>query len=106
MLSEWKCPMKPLSISKALQLYKILAPYLPDEIGDDFNFIGTIIDNIKNSGNLRAYIEAIAVMADMDFDEVLQYDPVAEALPMFTEGLVTNKILHLKDFCLKVGLNG
>ena len=79
---------------------------MPDEIGDDFNFIGTIIDNIKNSGNPRAYIEAIAVMADMDFNEVLQYDPIAEALPMFTEGLVTNKILHLKDFCLKVGLNG
>ena len=79
---------------------------MPDEIGDDFNFIGTIIDNIKNSGNLRAYIEAIAVMANMDFDEVLQYDPIAEALPMFIEGLTINKILFLKDFCVKVGSNG
>ena len=96
--------MKPLSIDKAIQLYEILAPYLPEEIDDGFNFIGTIIENIKNSGNHRAYIEAIALMADMSFDEVLQYDPATEALSMFMNGLVINKIFLLKDFCNKVGI--
>ena len=98
--------MKPLSIDKAIQLYKILAPYLPDEVGDDFNFVGTIIENIKNSGNHRAYIEAIALMADLPFDEVLQYDPTSEVPSMFAEGLLVNNIVKLKDFCEKVGYNG
>lgn len=99
--------MKPLPISKALQLYQILAPYLPDEIDeDDFNFVGTIIENIKISGNHRAYIEAISLMADMPFDEVLQYDPVSEVPPMFAEGLLTNNIIALRDFCIKAGFNG
>lgn len=98
--------MKPLPIDKALQLYQILAPYLPDEVGEDFNFVGTIIENIKNSGNHRAYIEAIALMADMPFDEVLQYDPVSEVPPMFAEGLLSNDVIALKDFCKKVGYLG
>lgn len=98
--------MKPLSIDKAFRLYEILAPYLPDEVGDDFNFVGTIIENIKNSGNHRAYIEAIALMADMSFEEVLQYDPISEAPSMFAEGLLYNNIIALKDFCEKVGYLG
>lgn len=97
--------MKPLSINKALQLYKILAPHFPEEIDDSFNFVGKIIDNIKNSGNHRKYIEAIALMADMDFEEVLQYDPKTEAIEMFAEGLAINKIMQLKLFCEKVGIN-
>lgn len=97
--------MKPLSIDKAFQLYKILAPYLPDEVGDDLNFVGTIIENIKNSGNHRAYIEAIAFMADMPFDEVLQYDPEKEVPAMFAEGLLSNNIILLKDFCKRIDFN-
>ncbi len=98
--------MKPLSIDKALQLYQILAPYLPDEIDDGFNFIGTIIDNIKNSGNHRAYIEAIALMNNIPVDVVLQFDPINDSLKMFAEGLVVNNISSLREFCKKVGLNG
>ena len=96
--------MKPLSIDKALQLYTILAPYLPDEIDDGFNFVGTIIENIKNSGNHRDYIEAIALMNNMLFDEILFMD-IGEIITKFTEGLVINKIWALKEFCNKVGLN-
>jgi len=98
--------MKPLSIDKALQLYTILAPYLPDEIDDGFNFVGTIIENIKNSGNHRDYIEAIALMNNIPVDMVLQYDPAGEALTMFAEGLVINNIVLLREFCTKAGLNG
>ena len=98
--------MKPLSIDKALQLYTILAPYLPDEIDDGFNFVGTIIENIKNSGNHRDYIEAIALMNNIPVDIVLQYDPAGEALTMFAEGLVINNIVLLREFCTKAGLNG
>ena len=98
--------MKPLSIDKALKLYQILAPYLPDEIDDGFNFVGTIIENIKISGNHRDYIEAIALMNDMPFDEILQYDPKNEALPMFMEGLAINRILFLQTFCKRIGING
>ena len=98
--------MKPLSIDKALKLYQILAPYLPDEIDDGFNFVGTIIENIKNSGNHRDYIEAIALMNNIPVDMVLQYDPAGEALTMFAEGLVINNIVLLREFCTKAGLNG
>jgi hypothetical protein len=96
--------MKPLSIDKALKLYTILAPYLPDEIDDGFNFIGTIINSIKNSGNHRDYIEAIALMNDMEFDDVILMN-IGEIIIKFTEGLITNKIWALKEFCNKVGLN-
>ena len=98
--------MKPLSIDKALKLYQILAPYLPDEIDDGFNFVGTIIENIKNSGNHRDYIEAIALMNNIPVDIVLQYDPVRDSITMFAEGLAINNILMLKEFCMKAGLNG
>jgi len=98
--------MKSLPIDKALRLYQILAPYLPDKVDDSFNFIGTIVDNIKNSGNHRAYIEAVALMMGIFPDMVLQYDPVKDVLLMFAEGLAVNNIMLLKDFCKKVGFNG
>lgn len=97
--------MKSLPIDKAMQLYKLLSPYLPNEEMDGFKFVGTIIENIKNSGNHRVYVEAIALMTELPFDEVLKYDPIKKALPMFIEGLNINKILLLKDFCEKVGFN-
>jgi hypothetical protein len=96
--------MKPLPIDKAFQLYLLLADYLPPTL-ENSNFIGTIIENIKNSGNHKVYIEAIALMYGLPIEEVYQYNPRNEAPVMFAEGLYVNNIVLLRNFCKRIGLN-
>lgn len=94
--------MKPLSIDKALQLYKILAPYIPDEADDDFNFIGKIINSIKNSGNHRAYTDALELLTGFGLHQIQEFS-AEELLSEFATGLAENRLLSLMDFCKKVG---
>lgn len=96
--------MKSLPISKALKLYEILSPFLPDKMDKDFNFVGTIIENIKNSSNHRAYIEAVALMTGREFDQIVILNP-GEITSKFIQGLGDNQIWRLKEFCTKVGIH-
>lgn len=100
--------MRPLSINKALRLYKLIAPYLP-EVDDDMSgieFVGKIIDSIKDSGKHRDYIEIVALMADTTVETLVEQLNSDEILTMFIEGIEINKILFLQEFCRKIGWNG
>ena len=93
--------MKPLNLEKALELYTIIGKHLPkkfDENSDVLDFVGTIVDNIKESGNHRDYLDSIVLMTDEDEQDILQLDSV-EVLNIFTQGLMDNQIESLKQFC-------
>jgi hypothetical protein len=100
--------VKPLSIDKALRLYKLIAPYLPEvsETDTGADFIGKIIESIKDSGKHRDYVEIVALMIDTTVETLIHDLQSDEILSMFVEGLTDNKILFLQEFCKKVGFNG
>ena len=93
--------MKPLNLEKALQLYTIIGKHLPkkfDKNLDVLDFVGTIVNNIKESGNHRDYLDSVLILTGQDEQEILQLEPV-EVLNMFTECLMDNQIISLKKFC-------
>ena len=98
--------MKSLPINKALQLYKLLAPYLPDTTTSTevLDFAGKIIENLQNSENQQDYFTAITLMTDKDQDHFLQIGAV-KTLELFIDGLVINDIVSLTSFCEKVGIH-
>ena len=100
--------MKPLPIDKALRLYRLIAPYLPDvnETDTGADFIGKIIESIKDSGKHRDYVEIVALMMGTTVESLIENLNSTEILSMFSEGLEDNKILFLQEFCKKVGFNG
>lgn len=97
--------MKPLPLDKALELHGILSIHIPDEIGDDsLEFIGKIIKNIRESERHKDYVDAVMLMTELDFSEITQMSS-EDVLELFTEGLATNKILSLNEFCKRLGIN-
>ena len=93
--------MNPLNLEKALQLYTIIGKHLPekfDENLDVLDFVGTIVNNIKESGNHRDYLDSVLILTEQNEQDVLQLDPV-EVLNIFTQGLMDNQIESLKQFC-------
>lgn len=100
--------MKPLSIRDALKLYRLIGKYLPEvsKTTTGMEFIGKIIENIKDSGNHRDYVECVALMMGTTVESLITELKMEEILTMFMEGLQDNKILFLQEFCKKVGFNG
>ena len=81
--------MKPLNLEKALELYSIIGKYLPEKEefdGEVLDFVGTIIDNIKESDNHRDYLDSVLILTRQDEQDILQLESV-EVLNMFTECL-------------------
>jgi hypothetical protein len=97
--------MKQLSIDNALELYKLLAPYIPDANENDttISFVGKIISAIRISENYSVYTDAIALMMDVSVDALLENSTPEETVQLFTEGLSVNKIIDLKNFAESLG---
>ena len=66
--------MKALSIEKALKLYTMLSPYIPDiqEVDTGMEFVGKIVQSIVDSGHHRVYLEALALMMNVEIDDILK----------------------------------
>jgi len=98
-------PIPPLPIREAVRLNKLLSPYLPEINGDaPLDFVGKIIENIKNNGQHSVYLDAIALMYKTTPDKIVENSTPEEALTMFVEGLIANRITALHQFCQKLGL--
>jgi hypothetical protein len=95
--------MEALSLNKAIELYEILGPHIPeiDENEDAWNFIGKIVRNIANS-DPEAYTLSIELMSNITLRE-LQDMSSEERLLLFSNGLSNNQILDLKSFCDYIG---
>lgn len=96
--------MNPLSTKKAIQLYKLLADHLPPVVEEPLEFIGKIVHSITEKNRHKDYVEALALMLDVDDDTILNNLTPEEAVNVFTEGLMVNRIMALRDFCVKLGL--
>lgn len=97
--------MKQLPLHDAVELYSLLAPYIPENVSDVLEFTGKIVDNLQKSDNQQNYFTAIKLMTGKDEMYFLKIGAV-KTLQLFMDGLIINNILALKDFCSKVGFDG
>lgn len=99
--------MSVLSLEKAIRLYNLLHPYIPDPYQEQtaLEFVHKIVYNIKEQ-NPRVYVDALALMQETDADTIMKTYSPQESLIEFERGLEENQIIALRDFCLKVGLHG
>lgn len=97
--------MSALSISKAIQLYRLLGDMLPEPTPDMsvLTFIQQIVYNIRITGRYRIYVEALALMQGTDVDTILTLYTPEESVAEFSNGLRENQILALREYCQRVG---
>jgi len=99
--------MSVLSIDKAIELYHLLEYHLPMDIDEDMSalkFIAEIVYNIKETGNHKVYLDALALMQGTDIDTIISTYTPEQSINEFTIGLQENQILALKEFCDRVGI--
>ena len=99
--------MDTLTLSKAIELYQILGEHIPDFDGyedEALQFVGKIVDNIKESNRHSDYTDAVMLMSGMPWEEIKEMD-YEDVLELFVSGLANNKIVQLKSFCDSVGFN-
>ena len=95
--------MQMLSISKALMLYELLKPHLsPDKDQEFVDFIENVINSMKEN-DPAAYVYCLQLMSELESDDLEKKNSV-EALGMFFEGLIENKVIGLVQFCESIGL--
>jgi hypothetical protein len=95
--------MKPLNLPNALKLYDVIAQYLPEDVNiDGIDFIKQIIDGIISKEKHKDFIDIIMLSTEISREDILELSS-QELLELFAECLSINKILLLKDFCMRIG---
>ena len=96
--------MKILNLDEALQLYDLLGEYLPDEEEPNsiINFVGKIVNNIKENSRPEIYIQSISLMSDFSEDDLLSMTS-EQVLQLFIQGVMENQLPSLKKFCETIG---
>ena len=97
--------MQMLSIDKALMLYELLKPHLPEMGGDEqefLDFIGDIVESMRDTNPL-AYVECLELLSGLDISEISKKTSL-EALELFSIGLVDNYVFNLVKFGQSLGL--
>ena len=59
--------MDVLTIDKALELYKILKPHIPEPEDDALEFVGKIVDSIHETNQHKDYVDAVMLMSGRDW---------------------------------------
>lgn len=84
-----------LNLKKAILLYEILEPYIPDKVPDDaMEFIEKVLEDKENG----SYARALSLMTEHSMEELSEFSPEYN-MKMFIEGIVVNDIFTLKKFC-------
>lgn len=92
-----------LNLTKAFELYEILAPYLPEKIGEDemlITYAKHIIENMKGKDE-RAYTKALVILTGLSRYELVKFS-VSELFDTFIMKLSENKILELQQFMKEI----
>lgn len=88
-----------LSIDKALRVYYLLEPHLPDNIGEDLlDFIGVLVNNIKESDTPEVYVDVLGVILDEPAERVVLTVKPEESFIILAKSLEDNRLLSLRDF--------
>jgi len=94
-----------MNLKRSLQLYKILEPYLPEDLDlEPFDFISIIVHNIRESENYTDYIKALEFLSGMPKVELIRMGTM-ELFELFAEGLTQIQIIKLAEYCRNIGLN-
>jgi len=93
---------KALNLKEALELYDLLAKFIPKNTDDTIDFAGKIIDNIIKSENSNNYFLSIQLMTGLSEKEILKMN-AQEIFIAFCEYIAINRILDLVEFCKKIG---
>ena len=98
--------MEALTLNKAMELYELLGAHIPEveDADDPLEFIGKIVEDINASGHHEAYTLSIELMSGKTLQDLQEMNS-EDILDLFVDGLVQNKILHLKTFCNKIGFS-
>ena len=95
---------KMLPIDKALELYSLLKPHLPeiDKESEFLDFIGKITESMR-ANDPAAYVYCMQIVSGLELDDFEEMDS-AEAFSVFLEGLAENNVAGLVKFCESLGL--
>lgn len=94
-----------LSTRDAFDFYYMIEPYLPKENELDlFEFIGTIISNIKED-DPGVLVDILSKVTGKTNEEVLETIKPQEVLVILADFFAENKLLYMREF-LKVIGNG
>ena len=92
---------KQINLNEALKLYGLLRPYFPvvsGDVQDVFEFSKQILENIRSSGNLWVYVEAVMLLTGFSLDELKISDEI-DVFHAFATSLLANQIFELLHFC-------
>jgi hypothetical protein len=98
--------MTTLNIKDALELYKLIGKFVPKDLDENtiiLDFIDTIIDNIKKSGELEKFGEVIILMTQKSPDDLKKLNGF-ELIQLFSDKLVENRIIELISFCKRLSI--
>jgi len=94
-----------MNLKRSLQLYKILEPYLPEDLDlEPFDFISIIVHNIRESENYKIYLDTIEFISGVPRLELIRMETI-ELFELFAEGLTDIQIIGLTRYCRDIGLN-
>ena len=91
--------MKKLSIDEALLLYEIIGDYIPKDVMEDADFIGTIVHDIRSGDRPQDYVRVLSILTGMTSEEITTGIDPHVSVEFFYEGLLLNQVKSLKDFC-------
>ena len=94
-----------LNTKDAVQLYSLLAPYLPEDKPEEaLEFISQIVESIIENEQHSDFTDALILIYGKTLEELSEMLP-EQILALFVKGLEENKIVLLQDFMQKVGFN-
>lgn len=92
-----------LDLNNAVRLYETIGEYVPAIPNEDYlDYINQIFENIKESGNYRAYFDAIQLMTGATYNTLTSQEP-QEVLQLFINSLVEWRIVELVAFFRNIG---
>jgi hypothetical protein len=88
-----------LNIEKALELAKLLSPFISDSKDDEniLDFVGKIVSSICQSDTPEVFADALSIMFGYTNDDLEKLSGI-DALNLFSDGLLENKIISLCEF--------
>jgi len=93
-----------MNLKRSLQLYKILEPYLPEDLDlEPFDFISIIVRNMAES-KTGDYIKALSLITEAPENRLIQMQ-IPDLFELFANGLIDVQIIYLTEFCRNKGLN-
>ena len=94
--------MQMLSTDKAITLYQILNPHLPDEIDDGLDYVSHIVKSMETDPTV--YLDTIVLMTGIVREELIEKE-IDDLLELFVTGLGKNNVAALRNFCVSLGFD-